>query len=253
MSKPAQAGTLLTNRQPTQEDDVQIERSAALVTGANRGLGRCFAEALLRRGASVYAAKRGPALVDLPGVTPIQLDITDPESVAAAAAATGDVSLLINNAGSSTGASLLEGSLDDIRLEMDTHFFGTLAVTRAFAPQLAAQGGGAILNVLSALSWFSAPGIGAYCAAKSAEWSLTNSIRQELAEQGTQVSGLHVGYMDTDMTRHVSAPKSDPAVVAELALEELEAGHAEILADERSRKLRAGLSGGVASLYPQFA
>jgi NAD(P)-dependent dehydrogenase (short-subunit alcohol dehydrogenase family) len=232
---------------------VQIEGSTALVTGANRGLGRRFAEALLLRGARVYAAKRSPALVDLPGVIPIQLDITDSASVAAAAAATADVSLLINNAGSSTGASLLGGSLDDIRREMDTHFFGTLAVTRAFAPQLAEQGGGTILNVLSALSWFSAPGIGAYCAAKAAEWSLTNSIRQELAEQGTQVSGLHVGYMDTDMTRHISAPKSDPAVVAEQALDELEAGHAEILADERSRKLRAALSGGVESLYPQFA
>jgi NAD(P)-dependent dehydrogenase (short-subunit alcohol dehydrogenase family) len=232
---------------------VQIEGSTALVTGANRGLGRRFAEALLLRGARVYAAKRSPALVDLPGVIPIQLDITDAASVAAAAAATGDVSLLINNAGSSTGASLLGGSLDDIRLEMETHFFGTLAVTRAFAPQLAAHGGGAILNVLSALSWFSFPASGAYCAAKSAEWSLTNSIRQELAAQGTQVSGLHVGYMDTDMTRHISAPKSDPAVVAEQALDELEAGHAEILADERSRKLRAALSGGIESLYPQFA
>jgi NAD(P)-dependent dehydrogenase (short-subunit alcohol dehydrogenase family) len=232
---------------------VRIEGSTALVTGANRGLGRRFAEALLLRGATVYAAKRGPELVGLPGVTPIQLDITDPESVAGAAAATGDVSLLINNAGSSTGASLLTGPLDDIRLEMETHFFGTLAVTRAFAPQLAAHGGGAILNVLSALSWFSFPASGAYCAAKSAEWSLTNSIRQELAAQGTQVSALHVGYMDTDMTRHVSAPKSDPAAVAQQALDELEAGHAEILADETSRQVRAALSGGVGSLYPQFA
>jgi NAD(P)-dependent dehydrogenase (short-subunit alcohol dehydrogenase family) len=232
---------------------VRIEGSTALVTGANRGLGRRFAEALLLRGATVYAAKRGPELVELAGVTPIQLDITDPESIAGAAAATGDVSLLINNAGSSTGASLLTGALDDIRLEMETHFFGTLAVTRAFAPQLAAQGGGAILNVLSALSWFSFPASGAYCAAKSAEWSLTNSIRQELAAQGTQVSALHVGYMDTDMTRHVSAPKSDPAAVAQQALDALEAGHAEILADETSRQVRAALSGGVGSLYPQFA
>ena len=232
---------------------MRIEGSTALVTGANRGLGRRFAEALLLRGATVYAAKRGPELVGLPGVTPIQLDITDPESVAGAAAATGDVSLLINNAGSSTGASLLTGPLDDIRLEMETHSFGTLAVTRAFAPQLAAHGGGAILNVLSALSWFSFPASGAYCAAKSAEWSLTNSIRQELAAQGTQVSALHVGYMDTDMTRHVSAPKSDPAAVAQQALDELEAGHAEILADETSRQVRAALSGGVGSLYPQFA
>ena len=117
---------------------MQIEGSTALVTGANRGLGRRFAEELVARGAKVYAGARNPESVDLAGVTPIALDITDPVSVAAAAAATGDVSLLINNAGSATGATLLDGSLDDIKLELDTHFFGTLAVTRAFAPQLAA-------------------------------------------------------------------------------------------------------------------
>src|SRR3984957_6283866 len=174
---------------------MQIEGSTALVTGANRGLGRRFAEELLARGATVYAAARPPGSVDLPGVTPIALDVTDAASVAAAAEATGDVTLLINNAGSSTGASLLDGPMADIELEMNTHFFGTLAVTRAFAPQLAAGGGGAVLNVLSALSWVSFPGSGAYCAAKSAEWSLTNALRQQLAGQGTQVAALHVGYM----------------------------------------------------------
>jgi len=232
---------------------MQIEGSTALVTGANRGLGRRFAEELLARGATVYAGARNPETVDLAGVTPIRLDVTDPASVEAAAAATDNVSLLINNAGSSAGASLLSGPLADIHLEMDTHFFGTLAVTRAFAPQLAAAGDSAVLNVLSALSWLSFPGSGAYCAAKSAEWSLTNALRQELAGQGTQVSALHVGYMDTDMTRGITAAKSDPAVVAKLALDELEAGNPEILADEVSRQLQAGLSGGVAALYPQFA
>jgi NAD(P)-dependent dehydrogenase (short-subunit alcohol dehydrogenase family) len=232
---------------------MEIKGSTALVTGANRGLGRRFAEALLERGATVYAAARDPQTIALVGVTPIQLDVTDEASVEAAAQATGDVSLLINNAGSATGASLLSGALADVRLEMDTHFFGTLAVSRAFAPQLAASGGGAILNVLSALSWLSFPDSGAYCAAKSAEWSLTNALRQELAGQGTQVSALHVGFMDTDMTRNVTAPKSDPAKIAALALDELEAGQVEILADEVSRKLRAGLAGGVAALYPQFA
>jgi NAD(P)-dependent dehydrogenase (short-subunit alcohol dehydrogenase family) len=232
---------------------MQIEGSTALVTGANRGLGRRFAEELLARGATVYAAARRPGSADLPGVIPIALDVTDAASVAAAAAATGDVTLLINNAGSSTGASLLDGPMADIELEMNTHFFGTLAVTRAFAPQLAAGGGGAVLNVLSALSWVSFPGSGAYCAAKSAEWSLTNALRQQLAGQGTQVAALHVGYMDTDMARHVTAPKSDPAVVAKLALDELEAGRVEILGDDVSRQVRAGLAGGVAALYPQFA
>ena len=232
---------------------MRIEGSTALVTGANRGLGRRLAEELLARGAKVYAGARDPGSVDLAGVTPVALDITDPASVAAAAGATGDVSLLINNAGSSTGAGLLDGSLADIELEMNTHFFGTLAMTRAFAPQLAAAGGGAILNVLSVLSWVSFPGAGAYCAAKSAEWSLTNATRVQLAGQNTQVTALYVGYMDTDMARHVTSAKSDPALVAKLALDGVVAGQPEVLADELSQQVQRGLAGGVAALYPQFA
>lgn len=232
---------------------MQIKGKTALVTGANRGLGRQLASQLRDRGASVYAAARNPSAVDLPGVTPIALDITDPASVDAAAAATGDVAILVNNAGSSTGSSLLTGDLADIRLELDTHFLGTLAVIRAFAPQLADQGESSILNILSVLSWISFPGVGAYSAAKSAEWSLTNAVRQELAPQGTRVSALHVGYMDTDMTRHIDAPKSDPAAVARLAIDGIAAGDAEIIADEVSRQVRGGLSGGVAALYPALA
>jgi NAD(P)-dependent dehydrogenase (short-subunit alcohol dehydrogenase family) len=140
-----------------------------------------------------------------------------------------------------------------VRLELDTHFFGTLAVTRAFAPQLAAQQRSAVLNILSVLSWVSFPNSGAYCAAKSAEWSLTNALRQELAPQGTRVSALHVGYMDTDMARHVSTPKSNPADIAKLAVDGIAAGDAEIIADEISRQVRSGLSSGVAALYPQLA
>src|SRR5579863_4151256 len=211
---------------------MEITGQTALVTGANRGLGRHLAAQLRDRGARVYAAARHPQTVDLPGVTPLALDITDPDSVAAAADATGDVAILVNNAGASTGAPLLTGDLAEIRLELDTHFLGTLSVIRAFAPQLAARGNSAVLNVLSVLSWLSLPPSGAYCAAKSAEWSLTNALRQELASQGTRVTALHVGYMDTDMTRRLDVPKSDPAVIAKLAL--------------------AGLAGGVAALYPQF-
>ena len=228
---------------------MDINGKTALVTGANRGLGRQLAAQLRDRGAVVYAAARNPATVDLPGVTPVALDVTDPASIAAAALATSGVAILINNAGSSTGASLLTGDLADVRLEMDTHFFGTLAVTRAFAPQLAAHERSAVLNVLSVLSWLSFPDSGAYCAAKSAQWSLTNALRQELAPQGTRVSSLHVGYMDTDMTRSVDAPKSDPAAIARLALDGIEAGDAEIIADEISKQVLAGLSGGVAALY----
>ena len=232
---------------------MDINGKTALVTGANRGLGRHLAAQLRDRGATVYAAARHPATVDLPGVTPVALDITDPASVAAAAAATSGVAILVNNAGSSTGSSLLTGDPADIRLEMDTHFFGTLAVIRAFAPQLAEQENSAVLNILSALSWLTFPGIGAYCAAKSAEWSLTNALRLELAPQGTRVSSLHVGYMDTDMTRDIDAPKSDPAVIAKLAIDGIEAGDAEIIADEVSSQVRAGLASGVAGLYPQTA
>jgi NAD(P)-dependent dehydrogenase (short-subunit alcohol dehydrogenase family) len=232
---------------------MDITGKTALVTGANRGLGRHLAAQLRDRGAHVYAAARNPQAVDLAGVTPVALDVTDPASVAAAVQATHDVAILVNNAGSSTGASLLTGELADIRLELDTHFFGTLAVTRAFAPQLAAQDSSAVLNILSALSWLSFPGSGAYCAAKSAEWSLTNALRQELAAQGTRVSALHVGYMDTDMIGHLDVPKADPAVIAKLAIDGIEAGDAEIIADDTSRHVLAGLSGGVAALYPQFA
>jgi NAD(P)-dependent dehydrogenase (short-subunit alcohol dehydrogenase family) len=231
---------------------MDLSTSTVLVTGANRGLGRALAAELLSRGASVYAAARNPDQVDLPGAKPIALDVTDPASVAAAVQATGDVTVLINNAGSSTGTDLLTGDLDDIRLEMDTHFLGTLSVVRGFAPQIAANGGGAILNILSALSWFSFPQSGAYCAAKSAQWSLTNALRLQLADQGIRVAGLHVGYMDTDMTRTVTAPKSDPADIARIAADGIAAGAYEIVADDISREVQSGLAAGVTALYPQL-
>jgi len=230
---------------------MQIEGRTALVTGANRGLGRHLAQELRDRGATVYAAARRPASVDLDGVIPIALDVTDPASVEAAAAATRDISILVNNAGSSTGASLLAGDLADIRLELDTHFFGTLAVTRAFVPQLGQHEHSFVLNILSVLSWLSIPRSGAYCAAKSAAWSLTNALRQELAPQGTRVAALHVGYMDTDMTRGLDTAKSDPAGIAKIAIDGVAADQAEIIADDVSRRVLAGLSGGVAALYPQ--
>jgi NAD(P)-dependent dehydrogenase (short-subunit alcohol dehydrogenase family) len=231
---------------------VKIAGRTALVTGANRGLGRHLAAELLARGATVYAGARNPDSVDLPGAKPIRLDITDPGSVSAAAEAAGDVTLLVNNAGLSTGADLLDGDLAQIRLELETHYLGTLSVVRAFAPTIAANGGGTILNILSALSWVSFPSVGAYSAAKSAEWSMTNTLRTMLAGRGIRVAGLHVGYMDTDMAAHVSGPKSDPADVARIAADGIEADLYEILADDTSRQVRAGLSGGVAALYPEL-
>ncbi len=229
---------------------LDLSTSTALVTGANRGFGRHLAEQLLHRGATVYAAARRPETVDLEGVRPVRLDITDPDSVAAAAALVSDVDLLINNAGIGTGASFLTGDVADLHREFDTHVFGTLDVVRAFVPVIEANGGGAILNVLSALSWVSFPAVGGYCAAKSAEWSMTNALRAELAPRGIRVAGLHVGYMDTDLTAGVDAPKSDPAVIAKTTLDELAAGAFEILADDVSRQVQAGLAGGVAALYP---
>jgi NAD(P)-dependent dehydrogenase (short-subunit alcohol dehydrogenase family) len=233
---------------------MQINGATALVTGANRGLGRRFAQALLDRGAAkVYAGARDPESVDLPGVVPVRLDITDPAQVAAAAALATDVDLLINNAGSSAGAGFLGGDFADIRYDMETHYFGTLSVTRAFAPALAANGGGALVNVLSVLSWTSSPLFPAYSAAKAAQLSLTNGLRLALADQKTLVTALHVGYMDTDLTTHIDAPKSDPLVIANLLLDGVEAGQPEVVADETSRRVRGALSGPLSLLFPDVA
>jgi NAD(P)-dependent dehydrogenase (short-subunit alcohol dehydrogenase family) len=216
----------------------------ALVSGANRGLGRRIAAELVARGAKVYAAARRPDTIDLPDVVPIQLDITDLDSVRRAAETATDVTVLVNNAGVSTRASLLTGPLEDVRLEMETHYFGTLNVTRAFVPIIEHNGSGSILNVLSVLSWLHPPTSGAYSAAKAAGWAMTDAIRQELAPRGIQVTAVHVGYMDTDMVSYIPADqKTDPAVVAKLALDGLFAGEPEVLADNLSRTAKAQLSG----------
>ncbi|WP_445167733.1 SDR family oxidoreductase [Mycolicibacterium sp. Dal123E01] len=220
------------------------EQITALVTGANRGLGRQFAAELVSRGAKVYAAARRPETIDLPGVVPVQLDITDPASVRAAAAVAGDVTVLVNNAGVATGADLLTGSMDDIRLEMETHYFGTLNVIREFVPVIEKNGGGAVLDVLSVLSWYHAPEFGPYSAAKAAGWAMTDALRTELAPRGIHVAALHVGFMDTEMASFVPADqKIAPAVVAKQAIDGLLGGQAEILADDLSRQVKAGLSG----------
>lgn len=231
---------------------MDISGSTALVTGANRGIGRRFAEQLLERGAAkVYATARTPEAIDIPGVEVLQLDITDPESVAAAAVAAPDVTLLVNNAGVATMSNLVTGDLDKIHLEMDTHFFGTLSVVRAFAPVLAVNGGGAIINILSALSWFSTDGATAYGAAKSAEWSLTNGIRLELARQGTLVTGVHLGAADTDIMAFYEnkADLLDPAEVARIAIDGVEAGQIEVLVDDASKHVKASLANDPSLFY----
>jgi NAD(P)-dependent dehydrogenase (short-subunit alcohol dehydrogenase family) len=234
---------------------MKISGSTVLVTGANRGLGAAFARALLDRGArTVYAGARDPASVTATGtgqgLIPVALDITDPASVAAAAARCADVDLLINNAGISLSRS---PAPDQARAEMETNYFGTLSMSRAFAPVLAANGGGALVNVLSVLSFVTFPSVSTYAASKAAAWSLTNALRVELAEQGTQVVGVHAGYIDTDMAAGVEGPKISPAEVAGLTLDGLEAGAYEVLADGISRETKAALSGDLELLYPALA
>ena len=189
----------------------------------------------------MYTGARNPDAVDLPGAKVVALDITDPASVASAAEIAGDVTLLINNAGSSTGTDLLNGDEAQIRIEMETHFFGTLSVIRAFAPKISTNGGGSILNILPCSRGSASPGVGAYCAAKSAEWSMTNSLRVQLAEQNIRVAGLHVGYMDTDMTASITAPKSNPADIAKIAIDGVEQDLFEIVADDVTVRSRPHL------------
>lgn len=231
---------------------MQLQNSVVFITGANRGLGLAFAQAALAAGArKVYAAARDPSTVTLQGVVPVQLDVTDPAQIAAAVAACPDVTLLVNNSGISRGSSFL-GTPDAMaaaRAEFETNFFGPWAVAQAFAPVLKANGGGAVLNVLSVLSWLTIPGAATYSASKAAAWSLSNGLRNELRAQGTQVSSLHVAYMDTDMTRGLDAPKAAPLDVARLALQGVEAGLAEVLADDTTRHVKQSLS----SANPAYA
>lgn len=226
---------------------MQIKNSVVLVTGANRGLGQAFVNALLQAGAAkVYAAARDPSSITLQGVVPIQLDVTNAADIAAAAARCTDLTLLINNAGIYRNSSFLAaGSADAARAELETNFFGPLTLSLAFAPILKANGGGAIVNVLSVLSWLNISAGATYSASKSAAWSLTNGLRGELRPQGTQMVGVHVGFMDTDMARGVPGPKADPLDVARQTLTALEAGQDEVLADDLSRNVKQGLSAGV--------
>ena len=222
---------------------MNIEGAVVLVTGANRGIGAEFVEGLKRRGAAkVYAAARDAGAVDADGVHPLELDVTNPAQIAAAADAASDVQVLINNAGISTGTSLVSGDEAMIRRELDTNFYGPLLMTRAFAPVLATHGGGAILNVISALSWFTAPGAGAYAASKAAAWALTDSTRLELAAQGTHVVAVHMGLVDTDMARAMDAPKIAPAELVRAGLDAIESGAQEVLADDWATFIKSGLT-----------
>ncbi|WP_435270018.1 SDR family oxidoreductase [Streptomyces sp. 1222.5] len=229
---------------------MDIKGSAALVTGANRGIGLAFARALLAHGAAkVYAGVRDPESMREPGVTPLRLDVTDEEQVAAAARTADDVTIVINNAGVAGGPALLEGPFDGARREMEVNYFGTWAVSRAFAPVLAANGGGALVTMLSVASWVANRRLPSYAASKSAQWSLTNAFRLALREQGTLVVGVHAGYVDTDLAADIDSPKILAADVAEMTMAALLDDAPEVLVDEVTQRVRAALSGDLETLY----
>ncbi|MER6086069.1 SDR family oxidoreductase [Streptomyces sp. NPDC001833] len=222
---------------------MDIKGAVALVTGANRGIGRAFARALIEHGASkVYAGARNPEAVQDQDLTPLRLDVTNAEDVAAAAAAAGDVTIVINNAGIGSGVGLFEGPFDGAREAMEVNYFGTWAVSRAFAPVLARNGGGALVNMLSVASWRGAPPFPGYAASKAAQWSLTDSLRQALKEQGTLVVGVHAGFVDTDLSAWLDAPKITAEDVAEQTMQALGNNWAEVLADEPTKYVKSVLS-----------
>ncbi|MFB2598670.1 SDR family oxidoreductase [Herbiconiux sp. P17] len=226
--------------------------ATVLVTGSNGGLGSQFVEQALARGAvKVYATARTPREWSDPRIVPLGLDVTSEASVRAAAAVASDTTIVINNAGIAGGGALTAGTVDDLRRVMETNFFGAVIVAREFAPVLKNNGGGALVNVHSVLSWIAVAG--RYSASKAAFWSATNSFRLELAPQGTHVVGLHLGYADTPMTAGIDAPMNDPADVVSAAYDGLESGELEVLVDDFSRSVKAGLSGPISQLYPQLA
>ena len=229
-----------------------IEGAAALVTGGNRGFGRAIVDELLDRGAAkVYATARSRHTPPDERIVPLVLDVTDDDSIAAAALAATDVSIVVNNAGISLNTPVLDAPFADIRAELETNLFGTIRVARAFAPILARHPASSLVNVLSVLSWL-AFGKG-YEISKAAAWSATNSMRLQLREQGTTVTALHVAYMDTDMTAHIDAPKADPREIARQAADAILTRRYEILADDTTRTVKSQLSQDLTSLYAQLA
>ncbi|WP_433755583.1 SDR family oxidoreductase [Nocardia sp. CA-135398] len=232
----------------------KIRESVALVTGGSRGIGKALVEQLYARGASkVYATARDPRTITHPDAIPLALELTDPDSAAALAEHAPDVTILVNNAGASFGSSFLDSPIADIRREFEINFYGALHVTRGFAPILERNGGGHILTIHSALSWIVVPGTDAYSASKAALWSQTNALRLALNPRGIGVTGLHVGYVDTDLTAGIDAPKSSPHSVADQALDGIEANALEVLADDLTRQVKAGLAADPSALYPELA
>jgi NAD(P)-dependent dehydrogenase (short-subunit alcohol dehydrogenase family) len=229
-----------------------IDGAVALVTGGHRGFGRAMVDELLDRGAAkVYVTSRSPHPTRDERIVALVLDVTDDDSVAAAADDAPDVSIVVNNAGITLATPVLQAPLADIRSELETNLFGTIRVARAFAPILARHPSSSLVNVLSVLSWL-AFGTG-YGISKAAAWSATNSMRLRLREQGTTVTALHVAYMDTDMIAELDVPKADPRDIARQTADAILTGEYEVLADDLTRRVKSGLSKDLTTLYGQLA
>lgn len=240
---------------------MDIKDCTALITGANRGIGAAFVAALLQAGAArIFAGCRNPKADDLefdpadPRIEPISLDVTDAESVAAAASACEDVQLLVNNAGYFAGTTLLAApDLEAARQEMEVNYFGPLQLSRALAPALARNGGGAIVNVLSAAAIVPVPNMGGYSPSKFAARAMGVSLRAELVDQNTQVHNLIVGSIDTRMAAHVEGRKESPATVARAGLRAVRRNIPEVDTDAFAINVRAALARDPARLEQQMA
>ncbi|MFD0071220.1 SDR family oxidoreductase [Streptomyces sp. NPDC127166] len=223
---------------------VTVTGKVVVVTGGRRGLGAALVDEVLARGAAkVYSTARSAYVDERPRVVPVALEVRSAESVAALAELAADAEIVFNNAGVLHPAPLLTGDFAQAAETFDVNVFGPLRVARAFAPVLAANGGGALVNMHSVLSWLA--GSGAYGASKAAAWSLTNSLRLELAPQHTHVVGVHAGFIDTDMVSAIERSKAEPADVAARIVDGLKAGDTEVLADEVSVAVKSALSGPV--------
>lgn len=224
-----------------------IENKVVLVTGGRRGLGAALVDEVLNRGArKVYSTARAPFEDPRKQVVTKQLEVSSEASVATLAHDLTDVEIVINNAGVLHPDSLLSGDFDKIDATFQTNVFGPLRVVRAFAPILKDNGGGAIVNIHSVLSWLG--GAGAYGASKAAIWSVTNTLRLELEAQHTHVLGVHAGFIDTDMVTALPVPKTPPAVIAARIIDALEKGDNEVLTDELTVQIKSQLAGPVENL-----